>query len=70
MHGFLKVIVTLAVLGVVGIAILFVLDVVTSIEVKEALQKVLLVLGIITLGGVTISFLSKTGSDSSSGNVK
>lgn len=48
-----------AVVGIVLVAVFFVLDVVTSVEVKETLQKVLLVLGIVALGGVSISFLAK-----------
>ena len=59
MQGFLKIIATLAIIGIVVISTLFVLDVVTSVEVKEALQEVLLVLGILALGGFAISFLAK-----------
>jgi len=59
MQGILKIITMFAVVGIVLVAIFFVLDVVTSVEVKETLQKVLLVLGIIALGGVSISFLAK-----------
>lgn len=61
MKGFLKVISLIAVLGVVVIGVLFVLDVVTSMEVKDTLQKVLLVLGIIALGGMAVSFITKSG---------
>ena len=56
--GFLKSIATVAITGIVIIAILLVLDVVTAVETKEILIKVLLVLGIIALGGVSVSFLS------------
>src|SRR3989344_2244121 len=41
MQGFLKIIAILAIIGIVLISILFVLDAVTSIEVKDILQKVL-----------------------------
>jgi len=60
MQGFLKIVAILAIVGIVIISILFVLDAVTSIEVKDILQKVLLVLGIIALGGFVISFLTKS----------
>ncbi len=49
----------LAIIGIVVISSLFVLDVITSADVKEVLQKVLLVLGIIALGGGGIFFLVK-----------
>lgn len=59
MQGFLKIIAILAIIGVVIISSLFVLDIVTSEEVKDTLLKVALVLGIVALGGFIISFLSK-----------
>ena len=59
MQGFLKIVAILAIVGIVIITILFVLDVVTSTEVKEMLQKALLVLGIVALGGTGIFFLTK-----------
>jgi len=59
MQGFLKMIAILAIIGIVVISSLFVLDVITSADVKEVLQKVLLVLGIIALGGGGIFFLVK-----------
>ena len=59
MQGFLKIISTLAIIGIVIIAIMFVLDIVNSVGVKEVLKKVLLVLSIVALGGVSISFLAK-----------
>lgn len=60
MQGFIKIISTIAILGVVIIAVMFVLDVVTTTEIKETLTKVILVLGIVALGGVGISFLTNT----------
>lgn len=60
MQGFLKIISLVAIIGVVIIAIFFVLDITTSVDVKEVLKKVLLVLGIVALGGVGVSFLTKT----------
>ncbi|HBB44401.1 MAG TPA: hypothetical protein DCZ83_03390 [Candidatus Yonathbacteria bacterium] len=60
MQGFLKIVSTLAIIGIVIIALMFVLDFSTTEEVKETLTKVLLVLGVLALGGVGISFLSKT----------
>lgn len=59
MQGILKIITMIAIVGIVIVAIFFVLDIVTSTEVKETLQKVLLVLGVVVLGGVSISFLAK-----------
>jgi len=59
MQGFLKIITIVAIVGVVIVATLFVLDLATSTEAKEVLQKVLLVLGIVALGGVSVSFLTK-----------
>lgn len=61
MQGFLKIVSTVALLGVVIIALMFVLDMVNTEEVKETMTKVLLVLAVITLGGVGASFLSKKG---------
>ncbi|MBI5400764.1 MAG: hypothetical protein HZB12_01455 [Candidatus Yonathbacteria bacterium] len=61
MQGFLKIIAILAIIGIVIIASLFVLDVVTSAEVKDMLLKVLIMLGILALGGVSVSFLTKSG---------
>ena len=60
MQGFLKIVSTLAIIGIVIIALMFVLDFSTTEEVKETLTKFLLVLGVLALGGVGISFLSKT----------
>ena len=59
MQGILKIITMIAIVGIVIVSIFFVLDIATSAEVKEILQKVLLVLGIVVLGGVSISFLTK-----------
>ncbi|MFZ2831923.1 MAG: hypothetical protein WAZ40_02120 [Minisyncoccia bacterium] len=59
MQGFIKIISTIAIVGVVVIAIMFVLDIASIAEVKETLAKTLLVLGIVALGGVSVSFLTK-----------
>ena len=59
MQGILKIITMFAIVGIVLVAIFFVLDLATSTEVKDTLQKVLLVLGIVALGGMSISFLVK-----------
>ncbi|KKT30768.1 MAG: hypothetical protein UW27_C0002G0112 [Parcubacteria group bacterium GW2011_GWA1_44_13] len=58
MQGFLKIVSTLAIIGIVIIALMFVLDIVTTAEVKETLTKVLLVLVVLALGGVSVSFLT------------
>lgn len=60
MQGFLKIVSVLAIIGVVIIALMFVLDFSTTEEVKETLTKVLLVLGVVALGGIVISFLTQT----------
>lgn len=49
----------LAIIGIVIISSLFVLDAVTSEEVREMLLNVVLVLGIVALGGSIISLLAK-----------
>lgn len=59
MQGFLKIVSTIAILGIVIIAIMFILDIVSTEEVKDTLTKVLLVLAVVTLGGVGVSFMSK-----------
>lgn len=59
MQGFLKIIAMLAIIGIVIISSLFVLDAVTSEEVREMLLNVVLVLGIVALGGSIISLLAK-----------
>lgn len=59
MQNIFKIVTMFAVIGIVLVAVLFVLDLATSTEVKDALQKVLLVLGIVALGGMSISFLAK-----------
>jgi len=59
MQGILKIITMIAIVGIVIVSIFFVLDIATSADVKEILQKVLLVLGSVVLGGVSISFLTK-----------
>lgn len=58
MQNFLKVIVILAIIGIVTIALLFVLDIATLSESREVLQKVLLILGIIALGGLAVGLIS------------
>lgn len=60
MTNFLKAVGILAIIGIVVISSLFVLDVVTASETREILQKVLLVLGILALGGVAASFVARS----------
>lgn len=55
----MKIIAILAVIGIVIIASLFVLDIVNTAQMNEFLQKTLLVLTIVAVGGVAVSFLSK-----------
>lgn len=62
MKNFIKILSILAILGVVIVGCLLVLDVVSSTESKDILQKTLLVLGIVALGGVVVSFFSRAGS--------
>lgn len=59
MQSFMKIIAILAVIGIVIIASLFVLDIVNTAQMNEFLQKTLLVLTIVAVGGVAVSFLSK-----------
>ena len=58
MKNFLKIIIILAVIGIVAISLFFVLDLITANEVKDTLQKTLLILGIIALGGLVVSLIS------------
>ncbi len=60
MQNFLKVIVILAVIGIVILSTLFVLDVAVAAEVKDTLQKTLLVLAIVALGGLAVGLISRT----------
>lgn len=60
MKNFIKILSILAIIGIVIVGCLLVLDVVTSAESKDILQKTLLVLGIVALGGVAVSFFSRT----------
>lgn len=60
MINFIRFVAVLALVGVVVIATLFVLDASSLAESKEALQKTLLVLGIVALGGIATSFIVKT----------
>ena len=59
MLSLVKAIGVVAVIGVVIIASLFVLDFVDAVEMRDLLQKILLVLSIIALGGIAISFFLK-----------
>ncbi len=59
MQGFLKTVALVAIIGIVIIASLFVLDMVTSVEARDMLQKVLLVLGLVALGGIAITALTR-----------
>ena len=63
MQGFIKIVSIIAIIGIVIIGIFFVLDIVNSAEMKQVLIKVALVLGLLTVGGVGISFLSKKGKE-------
>jgi len=60
MQNFLKTVVILAIIGIVVIALLFVLDVVNIGEVKDTLQKTLLVLGVVALGGVIVGLIARS----------
>ena len=60
MQNFLKVIVVLAVIGIVVVSALFVLDVAVAEEVKDTLQKTLLILAIVALGGLAVGWISRT----------
>ncbi len=62
MANFIKLIVVVAVVGIITVSALFVFDVVTAAETKDVLQKVLIVLGIVALGGVVIGVLSRSRS--------
>ena len=59
MRNFIRIIAVLATIGIVVIASLVVFDVVSFSESKDALQKVLFTLGIVALGGIIISVISK-----------
>jgi len=59
MQNFLKTIVILAVVCIIIVSSLFVLDVVTSEEVRDILQKTLLVLSIVALGGLIVGLISR-----------
>lgn len=59
MTNFIKLVVIVAVVGIVVVGSLFVFDVVTAAETKDILQKVLVVLGIVVLGGLVIGALSR-----------
>ena len=59
MQNFLKIIVVLAVICIIIVSSLFVLDVVTSEEVRDILQKTLLILSIVALGGLVVSLVSR-----------
>ncbi|OIO30491.1 hypothetical protein AUJ77_02860 [Candidatus Nomurabacteria bacterium CG1_02_43_90] len=63
MQGFIKIVFIIAIIGIVIIGIFFVLDIVNSAEMKQVLIKVALVLGLLTVGGIGISFLSKKGKE-------
>jgi len=58
MKNFIRMIVVLAIISIVIISCLLVFDVVSYVETKDILQKVLLALGIVALGGAGISFVS------------
>ncbi len=60
MVNFIRIMAVLALVGIVIIASLFVFDIASFAESKEALQKILLVLGIVALGGMATSFIVKT----------
>ena len=60
MKNFLKIIAILAIIGIVIVIALLVLDVIDTAETKDILLKTMLVLGIIALGGLSVSFLAKT----------
>lgn len=57
MKNFLKVVTLLAIIGIAIIASLFVLDVTPIEEIKDTLQKFLLVLAILALSGLAIDFI-------------
>jgi len=59
MQNFLKVIVILAVISIVVISVLFVLDIVVVEEIKDTLQKTLLILAIVALGGLVVGLISR-----------
>ena len=59
MQNFLKIVAILAIIGVIVVSSLFVLDAVTSTEMKDILQKVLLILSILALGGLVVSLISR-----------
>jgi len=61
MTMFLKSLTVVAVVGIVVIAGMFVLDLVGTAEMRDALQKILLLLGIFALGGLAVSFVSRPG---------
>lgn len=58
MKSFIRMIVVLAIISIVIISCLLVFDVASYAETKDTLQKVLLALGIVALGGAVISFVS------------
>ncbi len=58
MKNFLRVVAVLAVVGIVVIAGLFVFDVVSVADTRDALQRVLLMLGVVALGGLAVSMLT------------
>lgn len=59
MQNFLKVMGVLAIIGITIIATLFVLDIVTGVETKDILTKVLLVLAVLAISGTAISFFQQ-----------
>jgi len=59
MQNFLKIIVILAVISIVVISVLFVLDVAAAEEVRDTLQKTLLALAIVALGGLVVGLISR-----------
>jgi len=62
MQNFLKIIVILIIIGIIIVSSLFVLDAVTSTEMKDILQKTLLILSLVALGGLIVGLISRSRS--------
>ena len=60
MRNFAKIIAMLSVVSVVLIALLFVFDFVQAEEMRDMLQKILLALALVALGGFGILVLSQS----------
>jgi len=60
MAVFIKSIGVIAIVGVVVVASLFLLDVIEAPETRDILSKIMYILGVFALGGISISFVSRT----------